>query len=407
MVRVRHGAAGDVADDTLEARIAELSELELLVSSIEACGNQLMSAVSQLQSAPLPLVEKIGCLYTRESACGVLLSRLGDNLKACKFRFAGVAQNLEGLAELVEQVQPRIASAKGAVAAHRAAWTAKLRAEREADTVTAADRREASALYDRATREAALALDSLLSQRWPIAGTAVTRFCGCYDEILRDPSKLAGEPRKRPATGEPRASSGDHRLGWTGSTSRTCGALGCFVAPQKSLDGLNDFVDPKSSTSTGDTATPPSAESSRELCATEDNHFCQGVYRRSARRSLGGPGERPGSARDDEWCPDQDPAAAPPPPPLWTVPHEEEAEEKRFSTGDRVRVWSSSKKKWLEGVVKNVFRSPGSWDSYAVPAGVIQVESNIGVKFIQPEEARVAIQPAEKPGLQRGVSMSL
>merc|ERR1712113_1010286 len=57
-----------------------------------------------------------------------------------------------------------------------------------------------------------------------------------------------------------------------------------------------------------------------------------------------------------------------------------------FLKGDQVEVWSSNRKIWLDGVVKEIFIAPGSWDRYSVPAGAIKVETAIGVKFFRPEE---------------------
>merc|ERR1719210_2025219 len=58
-----------------------------------------------------------------------------------------------------------------------------------------------------------------------------------------------------------------------------------------------------------------------------------------------------------------------------------------FKKGEKIKVWSSSQNAWLDGVVKEIFTTETTHENYAVPAGVIKVESAAGIKFIQPEQA--------------------
>merc|ERR1719282_768552 len=58
----------------------------------------------------------------------------------------------------------------------------------------------------------------------------------------------------------------------------------------------------------------------------------------------------------------------------------------QFYKGEKIQVWSSSQHAWLDGIVKEVFTMETTHDNYAVPAGVVKVESAAGIKFIQPDQ---------------------
>merc|ERR1712217_428103 len=76
-----------------------------------------------------------------------------------------------------------------------------------------------------------------------------------------------------------------------------------------------------------------------------------------------------------------------PEPPSFTMPKMPcKASLSGYLKGQKVRLWSDTKHEWMEGIVKNVFTASGSWDNFAVPTGVVQVESKFGVKFITPEQ---------------------
>merc|ERR1712061_659141 len=94
-------AAAKIPNDHLEAKIAETSQLEALVVSMESCGNQISNALSQLQNAPSLLLDEIGKSYMPGSACGELTAQLN----ACIFRFTCGVPHLNGLMEHLQQVR--------------------------------------------------------------------------------------------------------------------------------------------------------------------------------------------------------------------------------------------------------------------------------------------------------------
>lgn len=291
-------AEARIPNDHLETRVAETSELEKLMVSMESCGDQLLNALSQLQSAPSLLLDEIGKSYMPNSACGELTAQLN----ACIFRFTCGIPHLKGLMEHLQQVRSNIAVAKDAIASRHAAWAAKERSLQAFDEIKQRKGRAFSAeeksarmkakydaeiFFDESTSEATQIINDLLSQRAPITATALTELCHCYASIFEAPPKLATELYK----------------------------------------------------------------SAAKLASM------------STKASLPSPVKSDRESRTRIACP-----------------------RSKFSKGDPVEVWSSSRNKWLDGIVKEVFNTPGSYELYSVPAGAIKVESSAGVKFFKPEE---------------------
>jgi len=306
-------------------------------------------------------------------------------------------------------VQPHIAKAKNAVAARHIAWIAKVNADQEANALKGLHKarfsvqekaarlkgkHDADDLFNKTTHEATLTLNNLLLKRTPIIGAALTRLCNFYDDIFKLPPKQSNEPDE-PAeefasmTVAPEEPSHN----WVRSAAQTCDSIEDPTDPQgtesvRALDSIKDPEIPQGTNSTVDTTIPTSVESNHDSDFSDDftnsqdidNNYKEGcvdiVYQ----------------SKTDVI------QKSPPLPPLFTMPREDNTIERKYLKGERVKVWSSSKKKWLEGIIKNIFHSKGSWDNYAIPAGVIQVESDIGVKFIRAESMNE---------LRKSVSISL
>eukprot|EP00928_Gymnodinium_smaydae_P008369 TRINITY_DN13049_c0_g1_i1.p1 TRINITY_DN13049_c0_g1~~TRINITY_DN13049_c0_g1_i1.p1 ORF type:complete len:513 (+),score=130.33 TRINITY_DN13049_c0_g1_i1:161-1699(+) len=58
-----------------------------------------------------------------------------------------------------------------------------------------------------------------------------------------------------------------------------------------------------------------------------------------------------------------------------------------YVKGERVQVWSNSKKQWLDGSVEDIFETDTFAQGYAVRAGTFKVVSPAGMKWITPDQA--------------------
>jgi len=102
----------------------------------------------------------------------------------------------------------------------------------------------------------------------------------------------------------------------------------------------------------------------------------------------------------------------PPLPPPPAPPSEEDSDKNssttslqaKYSKGDKVHVWSNTKKTWLEGIVEEVFTEGGTFKDYSIPAGVIKVEFDAGMKFILPENQDTMVRRAESAGVRKAES---
>lgn len=56
-----------------------------------------------------------------------------------------------------------------------------------------------------------------------------------------------------------------------------------------------------------------------------------------------------------------------------------------FVKSESVKVWSSSRNAWLDGIVEEYAAVAGIMDGYSVPAGAVKISSSSGVKWIMPE----------------------
>lgn len=54
-----------------------------------------------------------------------------------------------------------------------------------------------------------------------------------------------------------------------------------------------------------------------------------------------------------------------------------------FRKGDKIKVWSNSKKAWIDGIVEEVFDTAGFYGDYAVTAGTVKVRFPGGEKFVR------------------------
>mmetsp|Transcript_95339 Transcript_95339/g.199437 ORF Transcript_95339/g.199437 Transcript_95339/m.199437 type:complete len:567 (-) Transcript_95339:146-1846(-) len=57
-----------------------------------------------------------------------------------------------------------------------------------------------------------------------------------------------------------------------------------------------------------------------------------------------------------------------------------------YATGDRVQVYSNSKKEWLNAVVLEAFETRREADGYSVPVGTLKVSSMAGIKWIRQDQ---------------------
>jgi len=66
-----------------------------------------------------------------------------------------------------------------------------------------------------------------------------------------------------------------------------------------------------------------------------------------------------------------------------------------LASGEKVQVWSNSRKAWLDAVVLEVFTKSSVADGFQVPAGTVKVISSAGQKWIQPAEVGTMLRGAE------------
>lgn len=236
----------------------------------------------------------------------------------------------------------------------------------------------ADELFDKTTQEAALTINSLLSERGPIIAAVLDRLCDCYADIFKLQRKLASVPKETTKI----CSAITVELGKT----YVCGGELVPVELGRTYEKKRDDAHTENSTqvstddpvdSTEDTSNSPSIDSTHEFNFPEILTICQGIDNNHT---------------EEPVCPsiqgnmDKNKPSAPQAPPFTMPKMQCKASLSEFSEGQRVRLWSDTKHEWLQGIVRNVFTSSGSWDNFAVPTGVIQVESNVGTKFIRTEE---------------------
>mmetsp|Transcript_105701 Transcript_105701/g.298975 ORF Transcript_105701/g.298975 Transcript_105701/m.298975 type:complete len:458 (-) Transcript_105701:136-1509(-) len=438
------GAVPEIPNDSLTASIDEMSELDLLLTSIENCASQLLGALSQLQSAPSPLLSDLERCYSSNPSCGELLGSLVGQLNACVSRLTCGIPHLEGLVRLVDQVRPQVAIARDAVAARRAAWAAKQRSDQPVKGFEIQETRrrlkakhDADELFARTTHEAARVVDHLLAQRWPITGTALTELCHCYAGMFASTPNLANELYKSAAKlramstifeeppygcgscaglkSGPATSRGSAGHEQEGPHERSRGPGGRGQGDERSR-GRSEVPPPATSEKPGATASARSGSAGGEGAApppaTPEEPGVAAITRSGAAGGEGAappPGtlEEPGAAASARSGSAGGEGAGAPP----------ATSEKRgaaagtgsgsgrggaaaaapgrlgdaagtrsgFARGEWVEVWSRSQNKWVEAVVDAVYDTSGEWENYLIPAGVIKIESSVGVKFITPD----------------------
>lgn len=309
MVKVKgdHSEATEIPNDHLEERIAETFDFDVILTLMESSGSQLLNALSNLETTPSLLLDGIAKSYTAGSDCAEQLACLSKQFTACSSYLLNGMAHLKELMQLIQEVRPRIAVAKDAIAARQAAWVAKIRSDRT-DTAQLKAKHEADELFKTTTRETKQTLDNLLSLRWPITGTALAEFCHCYAGIFETPPKLANELYN--------------------SAAKLTGCRAQIQMGFVSEDVIN---------------------------VTQESINMPPL-----------------------------PAPMLPPELSMTLP--------KYSKGDKVEVWSDSKKKWFPATVQKIFSGQELWDKYMVPAGAIQVESPAGLKFVRPDQTNVLLR---------------
>lgn len=65
-----------------------------------------------------------------------------------------------------------------------------------------------------------------------------------------------------------------------------------------------------------------------------------------------------------------------------------------YRVGDRVHIWSNSRKAWFDGVVEAVFLKDTHAEGYNVPAGTVKVTFSRDVKWVMPTEVRTTLRRA-------------
>ncbi|CAK0873418.1 unnamed protein product [Prorocentrum cordatum] len=79
-----------------------------------------------------------------------------------------------------------------------------------------------------------------------------------------------------------------------------------------------------------------------------------------------------------------------------------------FARGDRLQVWSESRRAWLDATVLEAFAAESTVDGFAVPAGALKVRSAAGDKWVMPADAgRLLRQATASAGAAAGATRSL
>jgi len=69
-----------------------------------------------------------------------------------------------------------------------------------------------------------------------------------------------------------------------------------------------------------------------------------------------------------------------------------------YAKGDRVQVYSNSKKEWLDGRIEEAFEVACEAEGYSVPAGTLKVSTAQAIKWIRPGQASEALRRPKSSG---------
>jgi len=208
----------------------------------------------------------------------------------------------------------------------------------------------ADKVFEAHTKEVAGAITSLLSRRWTATGAALSQVCSCYVAVLEDSQEL---------------SSGLRSL-----TARLQGSVPEAAEVREAQP-----------------ASPTSVPREEAACAADEA---------SVRRSSSPSSTAPASSLQATASEPGPPADPEPTAPLATTSPAEAPfpEAHCFEQGDVVQVWSTSEDAWLEGVVEAVYKEAGQDGGYLVPAGVVKVSHDVGVKYIRPDQIATTLRKA-------------